>query len=56
MAFGWKGQESDEAEIASLRLLEDVHNAIMKACNIRQPPAEISTHCATRHCDDWLKK
>jgi hypothetical protein len=56
MESSWKGKSSDDMEIASLRLLEDVYNAILKSCDIREPPATISTRCSTRHCDGWLKR
>lgn len=56
MESSWKGKASDEMEIASLRLLEDVYNAIMKSCDIRKPPATVSTRCSTRHCDGWMKR
>ncbi len=56
MVSYWYDQASDEVEIASLRLLENVYNAILKSCDIREPPATVSTLCNTRHCDDWMKR
>jgi hypothetical protein len=54
-SFGWLGKESHAVERAQLRLLQDVHVAVMSACGIEQPPAKISTRCATRHCDEWAR-
>lgn len=56
MESSWKGKASDEMEIVALRLLEDVYYAVVKSCDIREPPATISTHCSTRHCDGWMAR
>lgn len=54
-SFGWLGKEPHAVERAHLRLLQDVHPALISACGIVQPPAKISTRCATRHCDEWAR-
>lgn len=55
MGFAWLGKQAHDVERASLRLLQDVHAAVMSACDIEQPPAKISTKCETRHCDEWVR-
>lgn len=54
----WKGKTSHEFQRATLLLLSDVYDAVVRSCDIREPPATIATVCKMRkrHCDDWLKR
>lgn len=58
LVSSWKGKSSDEFQRATLLLLSDVYDAVVRSCDIREPPATISTICRMRkrHCDGWMKQ